>query len=68
MEEIKEIGRFGFGIKLFLHPDGKLESRLQTANQGVPEEIIIMNLKEFLQRMEKDFSERFHETFGRGRQ
>ncbi len=65
---MKEIGRFVFGIRLFLHADDKLGLEVQNVNHNVPGEIIIQNMKEFLQRMEKDFSERFGATFGQGKQ
>ena len=60
MDEVKEIARFGFGIKLFSYPDGKLRWQIQNANDGVPNEIVIMNMKAFLQKLEKDYFDRYN--------
>lgn len=57
--EEKEIGRFVFGVKTFQDSEGKIEVEVKSANEGIPDEIIIMNMKGFLERVEKNFYERF---------
>ena len=58
-EEPREIGKFGFGIRIVRHPDGKIEYQTQSANQGVPIEIVIMQIKAFLNNLEKDYFNNF---------
>lgn len=56
MHDNQEIGRFGFGIRLFLDGD-KLVWRTDSVNQGVPPEVVVMQMKKFVQKLEKDFYE-----------
>lgn len=58
-KEPKEIGRFAFGIRLFRYSDGRTEWRLQSANEGVPNEIVIMQMKAFLRNLENDYFDNF---------
>ncbi len=58
-EETNEIGKFGFGIKILRHSDVKIEYQTQSANQGVPIEIVIMQMKAFLNNLEKDYFSNF---------
>ena len=43
--EPDEVGRFVFGIRLYRYPDGTVEYRTQSRNQGTPIEIVLMQLK-----------------------
>ena len=58
-DEPKEIGKFGLGIKIIRHPDGRVEYQTQSANQSVPVEIVIMQIKAFLNNLEKDYFNNF---------
>lgn len=46
---------FGFGIKLFRKPDGHFFFQTQTKNEGVPMEIVIMQVRAFLNEAEKEY-------------
>ena len=52
-EEHNEIGRFIFGLKAFKEEEG-LRYQIQSINENIPIEIIIMQLKAFLGSIEKD--------------
>lgn len=54
-----EIGRFGLGILVSRREDGSLEYQTQSVNQGVPIEIVIMQLKAFINKQEKDYFDEF---------
>ena len=58
-EEPKEVGRFAFGIILYRYPDGRVEYRFQSKNQGIPIEIILMQLKAFLRNQENEYFDRY---------
>ena len=58
--EANEIGRFVLGIRVFEHTDGRTEYQTQSVNQGVPVEIVIMQLKAFLKKLEKDYFDEFN--------
>lgn len=60
-EEPEEIGRFAFGIKVLRHADGNLEYQTRSLNQGVLVEIIIMQLRAFLNKVEKDYFDEFEQ-------
>ena len=55
-----EIGRFGIGIRVFRREDGSLEYQTQSVNQGVPIEIVIMQLKAIINKQEKDYFDEFN--------
>jgi len=57
--EPEEIGRFAFGIKLLRYSDARTEWNLQSANEGVPIEIVIMQMKVFLRNLENDYFDNF---------
>jgi len=55
-----EIGRFALGLKALRQSDGNLEyQQLQTLNEGIPVEIIIMQLRAFIKSIEKDYFSAF---------
>ena len=58
-EQPTEIARFGFGIKLLRYPDGKAEFETQSVNEGIPVEIVIMQMRAFLNSLEKDYFNKF---------
>ena len=60
MPEPTEISKFGFGIKIVKHFDGKIEYQTQSANKRVPIEIIIMQMKAFLNNLEKNYFDNFN--------
>lgn len=62
MSEPIEIGKFGFGIKILRHSDGRIEYQTQSANKGVPIEILIMQMKSFLNNLEKDYFDNFNKN------
>lgn len=57
-EERREIGRFIFGLKVFKQPDG-LNYEIQSMNENIPVEIVIMQLKTFLNSLEKEYFDSF---------
>lgn len=60
-EEGNEIGRFVFGIRVFLQEDG-VEYQTQSMNNGVPPETVIMQLRAFLNKMEKEYFDEFEQS------
>lgn len=58
-EEPPEIGRFLFSLKVFKQMDGKLEYEIQNMNQYIPIEIVIMQLKAFLNNLERKYFDTF---------
>lgn len=58
-DEPREIGRFIFGIRVLEQIDGSPEYQTQSMNQGVPVELVIMQLKAFLNKLEKDYFDEF---------
>lgn len=61
-ESSTEIGRFGFGIRIIRHEDGRVEYQTESANQGVPTEIIIMQIKAFLKNLEDEYFDSFNKN------
>lgn len=60
-EEPREIGRFAYLLKIFKLPDGNLQYEPQTVNDKIPIEIIIMQLKAFLNSIEKEYFDSFQQ-------
>lgn len=58
-EEPREIGRFAYLLKVFRLPDGNLQYEPQAMNENMPIEVIIMQLKAFLNKLEKDYFDTF---------
>lgn len=54
-----EIGAFAFGIRLIRQPDGSIEYKTDSVNRNVPVEIVIMQMKVFLNDLEKEYSDRY---------
>ena len=54
-KDMKETARFGFGIRLFNSPKGEVAISVQAVNNGVPEEIVLMKMRAWLQQQEKDY-------------
>jgi len=58
-EEPREIGRFAYLLKVFKLPDGNLQYEPEAMNDKIPVEIIIMQLKAFVNKLEKDYFDEF---------
>ena len=54
-EKSRELGKFGFGIKIVRRSDGSVGYETQSVNEGVPIEIVIMQLRAFLKKLEKNY-------------
>ena len=50
---------FGLGIRALRYPDGKVEFKVESANKGVPREIVIMQIKAFLKNLEDEYFDDF---------
>ncbi len=59
MAEDREIGRFLFGLKVFKKSDGSFEYKIQTLNDNIPLEIVIMQLKALLNNLKKEYFDNF---------
>ena len=60
MPDHKErIAEFIFSIILYRDSDGQLLRQVSGANTGIPKELIITNMKAFVQRTEKEFLDEF---------
>ncbi|MEM5797336.1 MAG: hypothetical protein QXD72_02050 [Candidatus Aenigmatarchaeota archaeon] len=55
MTDGREIGKFVYWLKVFKLPDGSLQYEPQAINENIPVEIIIMQLKAFVNKLEKDY-------------
>ncbi len=64
-DEPNELGGFGFGIKILRYSDGHIEYQTQSANEGVPIEAVIMQMKAFLRNLEKDYFTTFDENLSK---
>ena len=60
-EEPHEIGRFAFLLRIFRSPDGNLQYEPQSINENIPIEIVIMQLKTFLNNLETNYFNAFKE-------
>lgn len=58
-QDPKVIGRFAFGITLYRYSDGTVEYRTQSRNQGIPIEIVLMQIKAFLRNQENEYFDRY---------
>lgn len=61
-DEHEEIGIFALGIRVFKTADGRLEYQTQSTNQGAPVEVVIMQLRAFLNKLEKDYFDEFEHS------
>ena len=59
MTEESEIGKFLSGLRIIKHPDDTIEYKSQSINQSVPVEIVIMQLKAFTDKLEKNYYDEF---------
>ncbi len=59
---IKNVGRFGIGINLFQAKNGALYFETLSNNEGVPEEIAIMQVRVFLKKAENEYFNEFAKT------
>ena len=55
MNEPVKIARFVFGITGIFYADGKVGYLAQDANERVPKEVVILQLKAFVKKMEKEY-------------
>ncbi len=58
-EEASEVASFGFGIRVVKHPDGREEYQTRAENDGVSTETVIMQLRAYLNSLEKDYFDDF---------
>jgi len=58
-EPPKETGKFAFGIKILQYQDGTVSYQTTTGNDGVPIEVVILQLKTFLQDLEREYYVKF---------
>ena len=54
---------FAVGIRLFHYPDGKQEWKVESVNEGVPAEIVLVQLRAFLRNMENEYFDAFDKNF-----
>lgn len=66
MAEKFEEPMFAFGIRIQKLPDGKVAYQTQSQNQGVPNEIVIMQMKAFLRNLENDYFNDFDKGVVKG--
>ncbi len=55
-----KLGSFGFGIFARMREDGKIEYDTQIVNSGIMVEIIVMQLRSFLNSLEKNYFDDFN--------
>ena len=55
-----ELGKFLFGLRIVKVADGTIEYKSQSINQSVPVEIVIMQLRAFVDKLEKDYFDEFN--------
>ena len=64
-QDPKVIGRFAFGITVYRYPDGRIEYRSQSRNQGVPIEIVLMQLKAFIRNQENEYFDNYDSSISK---
>ena len=57
---MNEIARFALGIRLLKFPDGSTQAQTESLNQGMPIELIIMQMKSFLKNQENNYLKEFN--------
>ena len=62
MTEESELGKFLFGLRIIKNPDGTIEYKFRSINQSVPVEIVIMQLKAFVNKLENDYFDEFNKV------
>ncbi len=62
-EEPIELGQFGFGIKVLRKPDGEIIYTTRAINKKIPIEVIMAQMKAFLNKMEKEYFDKFDKDF-----
>ena len=60
MEE-KEIGRFGLGIKVMINNKGVITPKFGSMDINIPKEVLIIQLKSFLNILEENYKQDFKE-------
>lgn len=58
-DDLDEPSRFALGLTALRQPDGNFDCAMQTVNQGIPIEIVIMQLRAFLKQMEHNYFSSF---------
>lgn len=58
-EGLTELGRFALGIKIFRNSDGSISYQTKDVNEGVPIEIVIMQIKAFLKDLEDNYYQKY---------
>lgn len=61
-EKEPEVISFGFGIRVIKKPDGQEEYQTRTSNEGVSTEIVIMQLRAYLDAIEEDYFNDFKQN------
>ncbi|RJQ16844.1 hypothetical protein C4573_02150 [Candidatus Woesearchaeota archaeon] len=62
MSSDNRIGRFGLAITAFYN-NGNFEVLVQSANEGIPIELVLMQLKAFLRNQENNYFNNFDKAF-----
>ena len=57
--EPAEIGSFAFAVRLLSYPDSRREYQTGFANNNVPVELVIMQLKSLLRNMKNEYFDDF---------
>lgn len=52
---MNELAKFGFAIKLYQQLNGNIEPEIQIFNEKMPKEVIIMQLKKYLSKLENNY-------------
>jgi len=63
--EPEEIGRFAFGIRLYRYSDGRVEYNTQSRNEGIPIEVVLMQLQAFLRNQENEYFDKYDSSLSK---
>lgn len=58
-EANEDIGYFVYGIHVIKRPDGRVEYQDNYLNRDIPIEVVIMQLKAFLNNLEKEYLDKY---------
>ncbi|MBI1972613.1 hypothetical protein HYS50_01255 [Candidatus Woesearchaeota archaeon] len=61
-EESTEIAKFIFGIEIIEYEDGRRENQTHIVNQNIPIELVIMQMRSYINSLETQYFDNFEKT------
>jgi|GEM_PF-3365844 len=60
--EEKPVAMFALGLRAYQQPDGQIVFLLDSKNQGIPIEIVLMQIEAWLRNMKDEYFDNFDKT------